>query len=47
MATYKPIDISKKWAQICQLVNSLTKIVLQYDRILDLLYAEQEGIIWL
>jgi hypothetical protein len=40
MATYKLTDTSEKWAQICQLVDLLTKIVLQYDRILNLLYAK-------
>lgn len=34
-------------AQVYQQVDSLTEIVLQYDRALGLLYAEQRGIIWL
>lgn len=29
-------DIPEKWAQICQLVDLLTKIVLQYCRALGL-----------
>lgn len=39
--------IPQKWAKIYQYTDSQTKIVLQYDRALGLLYAEQRHIIWL
>lgn len=40
MATYNANDITGKWAQIYQLVDALTEIVLQYDMVPGLLYAE-------
>lgn len=42
MAACNAHDIPEKWAQIYQLVNSLTKMILQYERMLCLLYVKQK-----
>lgn len=42
MAVCNAHVILEKWVQIYQLVNSLTKMILQYERLLGLLYVKQK-----
>lgn len=42
-----PIGIPGNWTQIHQLLESLTEIILQYDKGLGLFYVEQKHIIFL
>lgn len=42
MAVCNAHVILEKWVQIYQVVNSLTKMILQYERLLGLLYVKQK-----